>query len=170
MKKWLYSAILALMAFGSPQAHAVDGCKVLLCVAGNWSQISECRPPVEEAMREVARGHGWPTCSMSGAGNSASFGWISQADCPVFYQDFSDIGGDSGYSVYTGCRGYGAIIKVQVQGSPWLDMFWSFGGSPSSTRYYQPARTALGSNIDPKYDADAAAYVPPPPPGYDDRP
>lgn len=169
MKKLLYSAFFALLTFGSTQAHAVDGCKVLLCMAGDWRNISQCRPEVEQALRDVARGHAWPTCGMSGAGNSASFGWVSQADCPPFYQDFGESGGDSGFTVYTGCRGYQAVIKVQVQGTPWLDMFWSFGG-PSSTRYYPPARAALGLNIDPKYDADEAAYVAPVIPVYYDRP
>lgn len=161
MKKLLYSAFIALMTFGSTQAHAVDGCKVLLCMAGDWRNISQCRPEVEAAFRDVARGHAWPTCGMSGASNSASFGWISEAECPAFYQDFS-VNGDTGNSYYSGCRGYDAVIRVQVQGASWLDMFWSFSGQPSSTRYYAPARTALGSNLDPKYDTDAAAYVPPP--------
>lgn len=160
MKKFLYSSFVALLFLGSTQAHAVDGCKVLLCLAGDWSNISECRPVVQEAMRDVARGHGWPTCSMSGAGNSASYRYITPSDCPVFYQQWG-LEGDAGNPVYVGCGGYGALIKVQVNGAAWLDMFWSFGGLPSSTRYYPPARAALGANIDPKYDNDAAAYEPP---------
>ena len=53
------------------QAHAVDGCKVLLCLAGNWSNISQCRADVLEALRQVALGHVLPTCDMAGAGNVA---------------------------------------------------------------------------------------------------
>ena len=55
----------------SGQAHAVDGCKVLLCLAGNWSNISQCRPDVEEALRQIERGQGLPSCEMAGAGNVA---------------------------------------------------------------------------------------------------
>ena len=50
----------------SGHAHAVDGCKLLLCMAGNWQNISQCTPTVRQALRDVARGRGWPTCSMGG--------------------------------------------------------------------------------------------------------
>jgi len=39
------------LGFSGP-AQAVDGCKVLLCMAGNWQHISECEPTV----RDVALG------------------------------------------------------------------------------------------------------------------
>jgi hypothetical protein len=160
-----FAAIFTITcALASPAAHAVDGCKVLLCLAGNWSNISQCRPEVEQAMWDASHGRGWPTCGMSGAGNTANFGWLSEANCPEFYRDYGTSGGDSGYTVYTGCRGYGALISVHVNNAPWIDLFWSFSGAPSSTRYYSPARAALVGNIDPKYDTDAAAYMPPAPP------
>lgn len=66
-----FAAAGALFFVFSGQAHAVDGCKVLLCLAGNWSSISQCRPDVEEALRRVERGQGLPSCDMAGAGNVA---------------------------------------------------------------------------------------------------
>lgn len=66
-----FAAAGVLFFMFSGQAHAVDGCKVLLCLAGNWSNISQCRPDVEEALRQVERGQGLPSCEMAGAGNVA---------------------------------------------------------------------------------------------------
>ncbi|MEP6874817.1 MAG: hypothetical protein ABI887_10675 [Burkholderiales bacterium] len=56
----------------SATVQAVDGCKVLLCLAGNWKNISQCRPDVEQAMRDVARGRGWASgaAAASSAGSS----------------------------------------------------------------------------------------------------
>ena len=65
-----FGAVLGLSLGLSGPAHAVDGCKLLLCMAGNWKNISQCEPTVRQALRDVARGRGWPTCSMGG--NSAS--------------------------------------------------------------------------------------------------
>lgn len=71
VKTLLYVLFAVSAALGSPAAHAVDGCKVLLCLAGNWKNISECRPDVEEALHQVERGKGLPSCDMAGAGNMA---------------------------------------------------------------------------------------------------
>ena len=43
------------LGFSGP-AQAVDGCKVLLCMAGNWQHISQCEPTVSRALRDVALG------------------------------------------------------------------------------------------------------------------
>ena len=138
-------------AFTAP-AHAVDGCKVLLCLAGNWSNISQCRPDVEQAMRDTAQGRGWPTCDM-GDSNVASMQWADQATCPIFY---SMLNGESGD--WAGCS-YEGVIHVTVADEPWSDVFWSTAGGGTSTRYFAPARSALGSSIDPRYDNDLAAYL-----------
>jgi len=139
----------------SGQAHAVDGCKVLLCLAGNWSNISVCRPDVEQAMHDVEHGKGWPTCSEAPGMNLE---WTTEATCPVFYSSYNP---DTG--AWASCQ-YGAIVRVQVNNLPWSDMLWAVGTTSTSTRYYPPARTALGPSIDPRYDLDEAAYVPPPSP------
>lgn len=65
-----FGLVLGLGLGISGPAHAVDGCKLLLCMAGNWQNISQCTPTVRQALRDVARGRGWPTCSMGG--NNAS--------------------------------------------------------------------------------------------------
>ena len=63
---------LALVAmFGMPTlAHAVDGCTVLLCFAApNWRSIPQCVPPIQQVLRDLARGKPFPTCAMAGAGS-----------------------------------------------------------------------------------------------------
>jgi hypothetical protein len=169
VKKLLYptlvlgslSPLLLLGAlFWSTRAHAVDGCKVLLCLAGNWQNISQCRPDVERAMREVAEGRGWPTCDGS-SNSSTGLQMTSEATCPAMYAAYGMSGGDSGARGYTGCA-YSYVVKVVVSGQPWTDVFWNMNSSAMSTRYYPPARATLGGTIDPTYDNDAAAYVPPP--------
>ena len=150
------SALLSVLLLASPAAHAVDGCKVLLCLAGNWSNISQCRPDVEQAFRDVARGRGWPTCGMGGS-SSAQMQWASEATCPPFYSYYNPDNGS-----WSGCQ-YDGMVSVRVNSAPWSDLFWSSGGGSTSTRYYDPARAALGTGIDPKYDQDSAAYVTPAP-------
>ncbi len=154
MKRLIYALLLATVALSSPAAHAADGCKVLLCLAGNWSNISQCRPDVEQALRDVARGRGWPTCSMGGS-SSAELQWANQGNCPTFYSLY-------GEGVWQGCQ-YDGMVSVRVNGAPWSDLFWSAGGGPTSTRYYDQARSALGANIDPTYDRDAGTFATPAP-------
>jgi hypothetical protein len=149
-----YALAFAVGAIGSPAAYAVDGCKLLLCLAGSWSSISQCRPDVEQAFRDVARGRGWPTCGTGGS-SSTQMQWATEATCPRFYSYYNaDNGG------WSGCQ-YDGVISVRVNNAPWSDVFWSLTSGPTSTRYHDPARAALGAGIDPKYDQDAAAYVPP---------
>ena len=68
----------------SGPAHAVDGCKLLLCMAGNWQNISQCTPTVRQALRDVARGRGWPTCSMGGDSASGNQ-YVAPEQCPEQY-------------------------------------------------------------------------------------
>lgn len=153
----LLLAPLAMATF-SPAAHAVDGCKVLLCMAGNWSNISECRPDVERALRDAARGRGWPTCGMGGT-SSTQMQWASEPTCPPFYSYYNpETGG------WAGCQ-FDGMVSVRINNAPWSDLFWSSGGGATSTRYYDQARSALKTGMDPRYDQDAAAYVPPVDPG-----
>ena len=148
----MFSITCALVV---PAAHAVDGCKVMLCIAGNWQNIATCKPEVEKAMKKVAQGQGWPQCP---AAPNMGLEWTTEATCPPFYAQF---GGDSGG--YIGCT-YDAIVRTKVNGAPWTDMFWAVGTMSTSTKYYPPALNALGGNVDPRYDADAAQYVSPAPP------
>ena len=157
MRRILCSLVILGAALGSAPAHAVNGCRVLLCLAGNWKNISQCRPEVEQAIHDVERGRGWPSCEQSGVENVANSQWLTEATCPAMYSTYNP---DTG--AWASCA-YSGIISVKVRNAPWTDVFWSSDGR-TSTRYYAPARAALGDAVDPTYDRDAAAYVPPAPP------
>ncbi|RZI60593.1 MAG: hypothetical protein EOP14_00515 [Pseudomonas sp.] len=135
--------------------YAADGCKFLLCIAGPWRSISECVPTVREVFRDLAKGHGIPSCSMSGSGNSASNNWVySEQSCPVMYRMYGEYG-------YQGCR-YPGQITVMVEGQPWSTVYWDMGGN-TSTFWTDKARAAMNSTptptpIDLTYDNDYAAY------------
>jgi hypothetical protein len=118
--------------FSSSNVHAADGCKFLLCIAGPWQGIAECRPTVHEVFRDLARGRPFPTCAMSGAGNSASNTWASEPTCPIMYRSY-----DPDRGSYVGCR-YPGQISVQVNGQPWSTVYWDFGGN-TSTRWTDAA-------------------------------
>jgi hypothetical protein len=158
MKNLTCIFLLTGLALSSLRAQATDGCKVLLCLAGNWSNLSQCRPDVEQAIREVAEGRGWPSCDTAGAGNQATFQATTEATCPPFYSTYNV---DTG--AWSSCQ-YSTLITVRVNNELWSDLFSSFPSTATSTRYYAPARAALGESMDPRYDLDAAAYIPPAPP------
>ena len=61
------AAVCAGLLLAAPAAHAIDGCKVLLCLAGNWRSIGACVGEVRQALRDLARGKAWPTCDFAGA-------------------------------------------------------------------------------------------------------
>lgn len=108
-------------------AHAVDGCKFLLCIAGPWTSIDACRPTVYEVFHDLARGRPFPTCAMSGGpSNSASNMWASEATCPIMYREYDS---DRGY--YIGCR-YPGQISVQVNGQWWSTVYWNSSGQTST--------------------------------------
>ena len=79
-----FGLVLGLGLGLSGPAHAVDGCKLLLCMAGNWQNISQCTPTVRQALRDVARGRGWPTCSMGGDSASGNQ-YVAPEQCPEQY-------------------------------------------------------------------------------------
>ena len=82
MKNLVYLLLLIGAALDPAPAHAVDGCKVMLCITANWKNISQCRPDVEQAIHDVERGRGWPSCNEA---NGASYQWATEATCPAFY-------------------------------------------------------------------------------------
>src|SRR5438105_11572056 len=162
MRRFIAGLLLMLSALLSPSTSmAADGCTVLLCLAGNWSAIPACVPPVREVLRDLMRGRPFPTCAMSGGpGNSASLSWASQANCPEMYSIYN---AESG--AWESCA-YAGSFNVRVDGADWSTVWWSYGGD-SSTRYTPIAKAQLGSMVDPKYDADQAAWDaahPPAPP------
>jgi hypothetical protein len=168
MKRLLVTAAtLASLAFSS-SAFALDGCKVLLCLAGNWKGIAACVPPVREALRDMALGHAYPHCDM-GSGpstappdpahpeaNRADSYPTNEETCPVMYSRYSRNG------EWHSCR-YQGLISVVVQGSEWTRVFWDANGA-TSTSYSPAALAQLGDNVDPTYANDLARCGPCEPP------
>lgn len=141
-------------------ARAVDGCLVLLCLAApSWRAIPQCVPPVQQVFKDLAKGKPFPTCSMSGAGNSANHAWSSApVFCPPQYTRVID--GESA-PIYQ-CD-YSGAISVSINGAPFSRTWWSFGGD-SVTDFSPAAKTQLGT-WDTRFDDDYAkwlAALPPP--------
>lgn len=156
------SAILALvLALTALPARAVDGCLVLLCLAApSWKSIPQCVPPVHQVFKDLGKGKPFPTCSMSGAGNSANHAWSSApAFCPPQYtRTFEAESGPVYQCDYTGA------ISVSINGAPFSRTWWSFGGD-SVTDFSPAAKIQLGT-WDTRFDDDYAkwlAALPPPP-------
>src|SRR5450631_1512720 len=62
------AVVVALtLSAAAPAARAVDGCVVLLCLAGNWSQIPQCVPPVQQLFTDMALGGSFPSCALASA-------------------------------------------------------------------------------------------------------
>ena len=158
----LGSLLVALATLVPTPAHAVDGCKVLLCFAApSWRSIPQCVPPIQQVLRDLARGRPFPTCAMSGPPNSASHQWSSAPGyCPPQYTRVFD--GESG-PVYS-CD-YTGAVAVNIDGVLWARTWWSFAGD-SVTEFTPAAKAQLGT-WDTKFDADYATWLaslPPPAP------
>lgn len=159
----LATTIVGLMAAAWPSpARAVDGCLVLLCFAApSWRSIPQCVPPIREVLRDLARGRAFPTCGMSGPGNSASHQWASApAFCPPQYTRVFD--GPTG-QVFS-CD-YSGAVTVTVDGTVWARAWWGFSGD-TATDFTPAAKAQLGS-WDNKFDTDYASWLaslPPPAP------
>lgn len=138
-------------------AHAVDGCKLLLCMAGNWQDISQCTPTVRQALRDVARGRGWPTCSMSGDSASGNQ-YVMPEQCPKQYITHSETD-ESGRVIYS-CP-FSGVIHVAVEGRPWSRTWWSPSGE-SVVEWLPAAKAAFAGTpdaMDDRFDRDHAAWV-----------
>ena len=159
----LVSILLFAMAMLTPTtAQAVDGCKVLLCLAApSWRSISECVPTINQLHRDLARGRPFPVCSMAGAGNSADNAWASAPNfCPPQYTRVFD--GESG-PIYS-CD-YAGAVTVNINGAPFTRTWWNMGGD-TVTEFTPAAKAQLGT-WDTKFDDDYAAWfaaLPPPAP------
>jgi hypothetical protein len=153
---------LLSMALLSPSAaRAVDGCLVLLCFAApSWRAIPQCLPPIRQVLRDLARGRGFPTCGMAGAGNAAQHAWASApSNCPPQYTRVFDT---EGGPIYT-CD-YAGAVSVSVEGKPFARTWWNMGGD-TVTEFSPAAKAQLGS-WDTRFDDERAAWLaalPPPP-------
>ncbi|MBT9595714.1 MAG: hypothetical protein IV094_07005 [Vitreoscilla sp.] len=162
-----YAAIgIAGLLTLAPPVHAVDGCLVLLCFAApSWRAIPQCVPPVVKVLRDLALGRAFPTCAMSGGGNTAGNQWSRPPTfCPPQYTHAVD---DDHAVIYT-CD-YNGAVEVQIEGAPWTRTWWSFDGQ-TVTEYTPTAKASLGT-WETKFDDDYAAWLamqPPPPPPCED--
>jgi len=136
------AAVAALSMFFATSAHAVDGCRFLLCIAGPWASIAACRPTVHEVLHDLAKGRPIPTCDMSGPGNGANNIWTNEASCPSMYRLHN---ADSG--AYGGCT-YPGRIAVYVDGELWSQVYWNMSGN-TSTWYSDAARSGLTQHPGP---------------------
>jgi hypothetical protein len=156
----LLSVVAALLLMGAPgAAKAVDGCLVLLClVAPSWRAIPQCVPPIRQLFRDLARGRSFPSCSMAGAGNSATHAW-AQAPyrCPPQYTRMLG-------PIYT-CD-YSGVVTVSVDGRLFSRTWWARSGG--SVTEFSPAAKAQFGQWDTRFDDDHAAWLASLPPASTD--
>lgn len=144
-------AMVSALALTPSSAKAADGCKFLLCIAGPWASIPECRATVYEVFSDLAKGKAFPSCAMSGEGNGAGNLWMSEATCPILYRRYNDYS-----SFYEGCA-YMGKISVVINGAPWSDVYWNT--SSTATWYSQEARASMSaSSLDETLSNDIAAW------------
>lgn len=151
------AAVSSLGLALSAPAHAVDGCKVLLCMAGNWKDISQCEPTVREAMRDAARGRSWPSCSSAGGSGSANQ-YVAPEQCPEQYRTIA--GADDNGRVTYACP-FSSAVQVVVDGQPWSRTWWS-PSVDSVVEWLPPAKAAFARSpgaMDARFDQDHAAWV-----------
>jgi hypothetical protein len=141
------------LLIASTGAGAVDGCQVLLCLAGNWRSIQQCVPPVVQVLRDLARGKAFPKCDLGGSGNSATHTWASAPDnCPPQYTRAIDTESSTVYS----CS-YAGVISVSIDGALFTRTWWNMAGD-SVTEYTPAAKQRLGT-WDTRFDDDLAVWV-----------
>ena len=141
------------LLIASTAATAVDGCQVLLCLAGNWRSIQQCVPPVVQVLRDLARGKAFPKCDLGGSGNSATHTWASAPDnCPPQYTRAIDTESSTVYS----CS-YAGVISVSIDGALFTRTWWNMAGD-SVTEYTPAAKQRLGT-WDTRFDDDLAVWV-----------
>ena len=145
-------------------AQAVDGCRVLLCLAApSWREIPQCVPTIQQLFRDLARGKPFPSCGMSGAGDNANHAWSNAPTfCPPQYTRVID---SESAPIYQ-CD-YSGAITVSINGAIFSRTWWSFGGD-SVTDFSPAAKTQLGT-WDTRFDDDYAKWLAalPPPPATD---
>ena len=152
------AAAIALAGGFSSSAQAVDGCKVLLCMAGNWRNIAACVPEVTRALRDLARGRVIPQCRMAsvpaGAAGAAGPSGFTQYpvwgnDCPHYFRSYR--WQDDPQQANPAYRSVGGwllecefdwAVQLTVNGQPWKRIYT---GPSGALEEWQPAaRSALG--------------------------
>ena len=156
--KTLIAAAAAVLIGAAMPAWAVDGCKVLLCLAGPWQSIPACASEVEQLFQDLWNGDPFPSCSFAGGVTymphvpnaptvgtvSAANTWLTQwapardPNCPPRYVTAFDEIGRTRY----GCR-YLGMIGVHVDGQLWSRTYWNVGGG-SETELSGHPQSLLG--------------------------
>jgi hypothetical protein len=145
--------LAAVAGIAVPPALAADGCKVLLCLAApKWRSIPECVPPIQEVMRDLARGKPFPICHNSGGGNSANHNWAgAPGHCPPQYTRVIPAEGAPTYACdFTG------EVSVSMNGTPFTRTWWNISGD--TVTEFSPAAKALLGTWDTRFEDDLAAW------------
>jgi len=145
-------ALASLLGYPEP-SHAVDGCLVLLCFAApSWSAIEQCVPPIRQVLDDLAHGRPFPSCSMSGPGNSAFHRWSDAPDfCPPQYTQVVALPSGERYS----CE-YDGAVEVDIDGAMWSRTWWQMSGD-TATDFSPAAKQQLGT-WDTRFDDDYARW------------
>ena len=152
----MFASAFIGIGFTGP-ANAVDGCKLLLCMAGDWRHISECTPTVRQALRDVTRGRGWPRCTLASGSTSANH-FVAPEQCPQQYQTAE--GFDENNQVIRSCP-FSGVIHLSVNHQPWSRTWWSASGD-SVVEWLPAARAALANtpgSMDNEFERTRAATV-----------
>jgi uncharacterized membrane protein YgcG len=175
------TAIVAVMFGGLAKpapARADTACTVMLCLAGNWRQISACQAPVRRVLRDLARGRAFPICafaspstrptSSTGSLNATPTSAVAVSgtahepatgqNCPLQYRvPVRDI--DTNRIVNWTCS-FSGVIHTVVQGQPWSRTWWGMDGD-TVTEWLPAARAAFttsGTAMDDRFERDLAAW------------
>jgi hypothetical protein len=145
--RWIAAAAVAVLTF---PAEAVDGCKVILCLGGNWRSIPTCVPDVRWALR-----HRIPSCPGLG------YAWAGPGNCPPQYT--ITVPGADGDTLV--CR-MTAVLNVLRDNQLWQQVWWS---EPEQIYriWYSDAAKAEMREFDPTWDIEYAAWLASRPPVLD---
>jgi hypothetical protein len=162
LRKFLGPVVSCLLGLLATPAHAIDGCKVMLCLAApNWREVPLCVPTIHELMQHLARGRSFPMCKGAGPDNGADNLWATApTNCPVHY--VYEVDGPNGPRPR--CR-YTGAVTVKVGNAVWTRTWWTFDGD-SVTEFSAAAKAQLGK-WDTRFDDDYASWLaslPPPAP------
>ena len=162
--RWSAATLSALFLTAAPApALAADGCTVLLCLAGNWRNISQCVPPVRQALRDLMLGRGFPVCGFASApshsitlpvwsgapatsgspaptapaSSQATLRWAEGDFCPPQYRTIVE-----GESTSTTLCAFAGAIEVTIGGQLWNRTWWSMTGD-SVTEWTPAARASM---------------------------
>jgi hypothetical protein len=132
----------AALVTAAPPAAALDGCLVLLCLAApSWRAIPQCVPPITQLLRDLALGRVFPSCGMSGPGNSGSHQWAAAPTfCPPQYTRAIERESQTNYT----CDFTGAV-SVSVNGTHFSRTWWSMTGDTVWLRVFPRAATPAPS-------------------------